>query len=346
MASDLIKGIKEDPGQHAVSLSEQTHVLVQMAIDKDLDINKLEKIIELKNQEQARAAQQEFERNFSLMQAEFTPVAKSKAGSEGKFKYAPMSELQKAYGPIIAKHGFSYRHREELLPNGGKRVVMRISGWGYVEEVFFDIPRIDGTRMMNAVQIAGAMSTYGRRYTFMSGFGVIVEDEDIDDLPPGAIGSQQKEQQAQKRTQPPADKSPELQKKKRQKTEIETTPEYQALWKIATETCGTTDAPRWTGEEREQIGVVRILKQIVDHQSKDTIDVLTSRIRVYEEYRADPAASAIVLDILKAYPETIDGTIGAIDEIHSKVELPKSQTGSDGKLFAGTEDQPSPEFQQ
>ena len=33
---------------------------------------------------------------------------------------------------------------------------------------------------MNPVQTAGAMSTYGRRYTFIAGFGVVIEDEDTD----------------------------------------------------------------------------------------------------------------------------------------------------------------------
>ena len=34
--------------------------------------------------------------------------------------------------------------------------------------------------MQNAIQIAGAQSTYGRRYTFVAGFGIVLEGEDSD----------------------------------------------------------------------------------------------------------------------------------------------------------------------
>ena len=32
------------------------------------------------------------------------------------------------------------------------------------------------------MQVMGAMSTYGRRYTFLAGFGIVVQDEDEDGI--------------------------------------------------------------------------------------------------------------------------------------------------------------------
>jgi len=152
--------------------------VLAMAVDRDLDIEKLRALIAMRAEEEARQARLEYARKFAEMQSEFTAVQRSKQGYD--YKYAPIEVLQKAYGPVIAKHGFSYRWREESLDGGGKRVVMTISGHGHSEETSFDIPRLEGTKQMNPVQTAGAMSTYGRRYTFIAGFGVIIDDEDTD----------------------------------------------------------------------------------------------------------------------------------------------------------------------
>ena len=62
----------------------------------------------------------------------------------------------------------------------GKRVIMSISGYGHTKTTSFDVPKIEGTNRQNAVQAAGAMSTYGRRYTFIAGFGLTVKGEDDD----------------------------------------------------------------------------------------------------------------------------------------------------------------------
>lgn len=152
--------------------------LIAMAINQNLDTDKLQALIEMKNREEERRAKQEFERRFAEMQAEFESAHRTKQGYD--YRYAPIEELQKQYGPIIAKHGFSYRWREEALESGAKRVVLTISGHGHEKENSFDVPQIEGTKQMNPVQVAGAMSTYGRRYTFISGFGIIIEDEDQD----------------------------------------------------------------------------------------------------------------------------------------------------------------------
>ena len=163
---------------------ETIYSLLHMAIDKNLDVERLRQLIDLRAQEEARQAKLAFDEHFSQMQAEFQAVKRSKQGYG--YKYAPVEALQSAYGPIIAKHGFSYRWREEMIEGGVKRTIMTTSGWGHSQENTFDCPPLDGTERMNQVQIMGAMSTYGRRYTFIAGFGAIVEDEDDDGAPPKA----------------------------------------------------------------------------------------------------------------------------------------------------------------
>lgn len=167
---------KNNPKVPAVP-ENQNDKLLMLAIQGNLDVTKLEKLIELKNREEERKAKQEFDRHFAEMQKQFEAAQRTKKGYN--YKYAPIEELQKQFGPLIAEHGFSYRWREEAI-EGGKRCIMKISGWGHSEENYFDIPDLEGTSQMNNVQVRGAMSTYGRRYSFIAGFGLIIQDEDTD----------------------------------------------------------------------------------------------------------------------------------------------------------------------
>ncbi len=173
-----IKAITVKLKQEIVKQSE-TAALLKLAIDKDLDIGKLEKLIDLKNREDEKIGKKEFDNHFAQIQAKFPPVKRSKEGYG--YNYTPLEVMQKSHNPIIAEFGFSYKWKEVSLPEGGKKVILIINGYGYTdEETSFDIPKLEATKQQNAVQVLGSMSTYGKRYTFVSGFGITIEDEDDD----------------------------------------------------------------------------------------------------------------------------------------------------------------------
>jgi hypothetical protein len=274
---------------------QESENLIRMAIDKDIDIAKLEKLIELRNAQQERQAKADYEQHFAAMQAEFVPVSKTKNGYENRFKYAPLDEIQRIYGPIIAKHGFSYRHREESIEAGGKRVYMRISGWGYSEETFFDIPRLEANRMQNPIQIMGAMSTYGRRYTFMSGFGVIVADEDADD----SDHVKQEQHKPATRQEQAAQVKQEPQKQQPQKQEprnvtpadITKSKAWAEILDLLGAVCKPINDPAgWTPEEREKVGAARILKIAREQHNEELILVARQRVELYNQAKGTERA--------------------------------------------------------
>lgn len=159
-----------------------SYSLIKYALENG-KTEQLSQMIDLKNREEARAAKKEFDWHFAEMQAEFKPVPKRKetfdASGNKMYSYAPIEDIQAMNGPVIARHGFSYKWREEEVEKA-RRFYIMISGHGHTEETSFDVPPISGTKMMNAAQVAASMSTYGRRYTFMLGFGFAVQDEDDD----------------------------------------------------------------------------------------------------------------------------------------------------------------------
>jgi len=159
--------------------------LIRLALKEDVGLDKLERLIALKNQEEERAARKDFDFHFSQMQKELVPVPKSKDGSKTTggtviFKYAPIEKIQKLNNEIIARHGFSYKWREEKIGEvGEKRVRIIINGWGWTDtDTYFDIPKIATNNMTTEVQTRGAQSKYGERYTLIAGFGIVVEGED------------------------------------------------------------------------------------------------------------------------------------------------------------------------
>jgi hypothetical protein len=143
------------------------------------NVEVLERFIALREKEEARHAALEFDKHFAEMQAEFVAVLKAKDVG-GKYKYAPLEDIVAIVGPTIAQHGFSYSWDESAIEGGGKRCMMRISGHGSSRVNTFDIPQLTATALQNAVQVAGSMSTYGKRHTFISGFGITIKDEDSD----------------------------------------------------------------------------------------------------------------------------------------------------------------------
>lgn len=160
-----------------------TDRLIMMALEGNVDVDKLEKLIDLKNREEERAAKREFDRNFSLMQSHLPVITKAKPvkDNDGKllYYYAPLDDIQRKCDPIIAKYKFSYRWKETALEQG-KRITMVISGHGHSEESTFDVPVGQTNKVANQVQAAGSMTTFGHRYTYVAGFGITVEGADDD----------------------------------------------------------------------------------------------------------------------------------------------------------------------
>jgi hypothetical protein len=168
----------------------ETGALMQIAISNGAGIETLERLIALKNQEEDRAAQKEFNYHFAEMQKELVPVLKTKEGNkttagEVTFKYAPIEDCQKENDPIIAKHGFSYKWTKEELENGNLRVRIHISGWGWTDSAtFHDVPPNPKNSLQSLIQAEAVRTGYGKRYSYVDGFGITVAGEDIHDSLP------------------------------------------------------------------------------------------------------------------------------------------------------------------
>jgi len=161
----------------------ESNALLRMAIDKDLDIEKLKILIDLRDREEERRAQSLFEFHFAEMQKDYVPAYFNKESKtkEGKiaFRYADLSAVLQVYAPILSKHGFSYRWDETEVPGAKeKTITCYLYGWGFTKQASITLPYGSTNLLINEIQARGSSSSYGRRYTFLSVTGCITADED------------------------------------------------------------------------------------------------------------------------------------------------------------------------
>ena len=156
--------------------------------EKGVSMEQLEKLIAMRDREREYQAKRDFDLHFAEMQQEFSelgPASKTVKGDKGM--YADIRSLVKHYGTAIAYHKFSFRFYEKTLEDGRLEVFMDISGHGHTVTNSKVLPVYEpdkggqsGKPIMNVLQAEGTRSTYGQRYVFVAGFGVVSENEDTD----------------------------------------------------------------------------------------------------------------------------------------------------------------------
>lgn len=140
----------------------------------------LRELIAMQNAERKRICKENFDRHFAELRKALKHVTKNKINTGLKTPYASLDWLQDQCDDTIFGHGFTYSWDEEALAEGRKCIVMYIYGYGYTKPIRWEAPAYSGNKGTNALQDAGIQSTYGERYTFKSGFGIVIKGEDTD----------------------------------------------------------------------------------------------------------------------------------------------------------------------
>ena len=181
--------------------------LLRVAVDKDLDIVKLERLMEMQITWEAKEARKAFFKAMSKFQGMCPVIKKKKDGQTFKnaqgqktvgYKYAPMGDILIQVGKLITKCGLSYRFEQTEDQN-------RISITCIVNHLdgHSELVKMTGERGNNSyissAQNSAATVTYLSRYTFLGSFGIATADEDVD-------GRLPEEFQAPKPSEYPEDK--------------------------------------------------------------------------------------------------------------------------------------------
>ncbi len=162
----------------------QAEALIQRAIDNNVPVESLERLLAMRRELKAEWAKEQYNRAMSNFQAECPTIVKTKQvkTNEGAnaYKYAPLESIVEQVKGLLNKNGFSYSTVVEVLPAGVKAVVKVTHVDGHSEESPMEVPLGSKTKIMSDSQVTAAASTFAKRYAFCNAFGILTGDEDND----------------------------------------------------------------------------------------------------------------------------------------------------------------------
>jgi hypothetical protein len=161
-------------------------VIARAAADPNVDIDKLERLLEMQERVTARQAEAAFNNAMNAAQSEMRPIAANASNPQTRSRYATYDKLDRVLRPTYTKHGFSLSFDEGDSPKPEHvRVLCYVSHVaGHTRTYHRDMPAdgkgAKGGDVMTKTHAAGAAGSYGARYLLKGIFNIAVGDEDVD----------------------------------------------------------------------------------------------------------------------------------------------------------------------
>lgn len=156
-------------------------VVASLASNPHADLDKIQRLVEMMERQEAKFAEKAFNKAFAAFKAEAVNVAKNVTYSDGPLKgkkYADLGGVVEATAPILAKHGLSTAWKQTKDEPAWIEVtcVLRHE-LGHSEVVSMGGPP-DAGPARNAVQARKSTTSYLERYTLLAITGLATEDDD------------------------------------------------------------------------------------------------------------------------------------------------------------------------
>lgn len=155
--------------------------LIEMAISNNLDMDKLERLMKMKEEHEAREAAKSFRLAMADFQAKKPKVSKTRDADFGvgkaKYKFATLSDIQESVDPILSECGLSYNFYQSQTDTGVKMTCVVAHIMGHKEENSISAP-LDDSPGKNRIQMIGSTISYLKRYTLAGALGISIGDDD------------------------------------------------------------------------------------------------------------------------------------------------------------------------
>lgn len=159
--------------------------LLALAVDKNLDIEKLERLLAMKERWDKVQAEKAFTQALTNFQEECPDLRKSKEvyfetrTGATKYNYAPLGDIDRQIKPLLKKHGFSKTWKIEDKDGKIKVacIIKHVDGHSETTEMESDA---DTSGSKNPIQAKGSAVEYLKRYTLIGALGLTTADQDID----------------------------------------------------------------------------------------------------------------------------------------------------------------------
>lgn len=158
---------KHEGGGQVSAVSETAAILSvieRAALNPDVDIDKMERLLQMQERIIARNAEAAYNEALAAMQPNLPEVEQHGFNDHTKKHYARWEDIHEAIAPVLATHGFALTFRTAEV--NGKVTVTAILRHkeGHKDETSLPLPTDTGAGR-NAVQAVGSSLSYGKRYT-------------------------------------------------------------------------------------------------------------------------------------------------------------------------------------
>lgn len=171
--------------------------LVHLAIEKQVPVETLERLVALHERVSDRQAASEFADALASFQAECPEITKNatanvvgSSGSKFSYKYAELSHIAKVIRPLLHAHGFSYSWDSEIKDKMMSATCTLRHVNGHKESASFICPTETRAGMSEQQKFAAALS-YARRMSLIQVLGITTADPDTDGANPTTITKDQ-----------------------------------------------------------------------------------------------------------------------------------------------------------
>lgn len=165
--------------------SEQGMVAMmeRLALNPDLPVEKLEKLLDMQIKVRAIEAEQSYAAAMARVQKRLPTVARDRLNEQTNSKYSRLETIAKAIKPIYTDEGFSLSFSEGASP---KENHVRVIGvlrhkdghkTEHFADVAIDLTGIKGTQNKTLTHAEGSSFSYGRRYVTCLAFDVSTGDD-------------------------------------------------------------------------------------------------------------------------------------------------------------------------
>lgn len=159
-------------------------VIARAASDPRVDVDKFERLLEMKEKMQQSTERREFNAAIASAKSEIGPIFKAqevdfvskRTGGRTRYRYEDFAAVARAISAPLAAHGLSYRFRSEQKGDI-LRVTCIVSRGGYSEETSLQSPA-DMSDGKNSLQAIGSAVTYLQRYTLKLALGLAASADD------------------------------------------------------------------------------------------------------------------------------------------------------------------------
>ena len=160
--------------------------LIAMAINKDLDMDKLDRLLAIKEREESKTEYAAFVVAISQFQAHCPTVKKTGTVTDKNgrqiYTYPKFDSIMKTIQPHMEKNGLSVRFNSDISDGKVKVHCMVSHAGGHTDDSYFACP-IEASMAggANASQRTASANSFAKRYAIMNALNIAGSDYDDDD---------------------------------------------------------------------------------------------------------------------------------------------------------------------